>query len=237
MLGRDPADGGWAAERTAIFRTGRSGRLTESPAICICSLLSGYIRLPNSAACGPGTALRSERSRAVATISPRQFSVTKSRLLMGRAAPAALRGKQLNGLLKVLFAHGFRWRRLPIAHLCLVRRHGAATAPSCLPWKTPVTIVRNDRDRLSGTESRWEMLADAGDMDRTYDIFDASRLFVRYEQQSGASLTVRKQVMAWRGAIASPSVRRPGSGLTPEAMAEVNRPVARQDKRLKEISR
>ena len=87
-----------------------------------------------------------------------------------------------------------------------------------------------------------EMLADvvrlagAGEMDRAQDIFDAYLPMVRYEQQPGAGLAVRKYVLARRGAIASAALRAPGAGLAPEAIAEVERLLARQDKRLKELN-
>ncbi|GGB20788.1 dihydrodipicolinate synthase family protein [Allosediminivita pacifica] len=87
-----------------------------------------------------------------------------------------------------------------------------------------------------------EMLADvvrlaaSGDQDRAQDIFDAYLPLVRYEQQPGAGLAVRKHVLAQRGAIASPALRAPGAPLTPEAVAEVDRLVARQEKRLKELN-
>ena len=87
-----------------------------------------------------------------------------------------------------------------------------------------------------------EMLADvvrlaaAGDMDRAQDIFDAYLPLVRYEQQPGAGLAVRKYVLAKRGAIGSAALRAPGAGLAPEAIAEVERLLARQEKRLKELN-
>ncbi|MGR3804750.1 dihydrodipicolinate synthase family protein [Marinibacterium profundimaris] len=87
-----------------------------------------------------------------------------------------------------------------------------------------------------------EMLADvvrlaaAGDMDRAQDIFDAYLPLVRYEQQPGAGLAVRKYVLAKRGAIGSAALRAPGAGLAREAIAEVERLLARQEKRLKELN-
>lgn len=86
-----------------------------------------------------------------------------------------------------------------------------------------------------------EMLADvvrlaASDMDRAQDIFDAYLPLVRYEQQPGAGLAVRKYVLAKRGAIASAALRAPGAGLGVEATAEVERLLTRQEKRLKELS-
>jgi len=87
-----------------------------------------------------------------------------------------------------------------------------------------------------------EMLADivrlgaAGDMDRAHDVFGAYLPLVRYEQQPGAGLAVRKYVLAQRGAIISPALRVPGAGLTALAMAEVDRLLARQETRLKELN-
>lgn len=87
-----------------------------------------------------------------------------------------------------------------------------------------------------------EMLAEvvrlgtAGEIDRAQDIFDAYLPLVRYEQQPGAGLAVRKYVLAKRGAIATPALRAPGAGLAPLAMAEVDRLLARQDRKLKELN-
>ena len=78
-------------------------------------------------------------------------------------------------------------------------------------------------------------LAKSGDMDRAQDIFDAYLPLVRYEQQPGAGLAVRKHVLAERGAIASPALRKPGAGLNKAVRDEVNRLIARTEKRLKEL--
>ena len=78
-------------------------------------------------------------------------------------------------------------------------------------------------------------LAARGEMDRAQDIFDAYLPLVRYEQQPGIGLGVRKHVLARRGIIASAAQRKPGAMLASEAVAEVERLWARQDKRLKEI--
>ncbi|WP_176083729.1 dihydrodipicolinate synthase family protein [Martelella sp. HB161492] len=75
-----------------------------------------------------------------------------------------------------------------------------------------------------------------GDMDRAQDIFDAYLPLVRYEQQPGLGLAVRKYVLARRGAIASAALRKPGAGLAPAAIAEVERLIERQTKRLKELA-
>ena len=78
-------------------------------------------------------------------------------------------------------------------------------------------------------------LAASGDMDQAQDIFDAYLPLVRYEQQPGLGLNVRKYVLASRGVIASPAIRRPGRGLSADARAEVDRLVSRQERRLSEI--
>ncbi len=75
----------------------------------------------------------------------------------------------------------------------------------------------------------------AGDPERARDIFDAYLPLARYEQQPGLGLAVRKTILAKRGAIASPALRKPGAPLSPADIAEVERLIARQTRRLKEI--
>lgn len=71
-----------------------------------------------------------------------------------------------------------------------------------------------------------------GDMDHAQDVFDAHLPLVRYEQQPGIGLAVRKHVLARRGAIASATIRKPGAPLDATAVAEVERLIARQEARL-----
>src|SRR6202166_3891643 len=77
-------------------------------------------------------------------------------------------------------------------------------------------------------------LSKAGQRDAAHDLFDAHLPLLRYEQQQGVGLAVRKYVMMRRGAIACDTQRKPGSNLSPTAMAEgeylLSR-VARVDKR------
>lgn len=75
----------------------------------------------------------------------------------------------------------------------------------------------------------------AGDVERAHDIFDAYLPLARYEQQSGIGLAVRKHLMVQRGAIQSASVRKPGPKLSAADIADIERLVRRQDKRLREI--
>lgn len=75
----------------------------------------------------------------------------------------------------------------------------------------------------------------AGDLTRAQDVFDAYLPLARYEQQPGIGLAVRKYVLAKRGAIASPTLRKPGAALSSADVADVERLIARQTKRLAEI--
>ncbi|MGZ5087152.1 MAG: dihydrodipicolinate synthase family protein [Usitatibacter sp.] len=65
-------------------------------------------------------------------------------------------------------------------------------------------------------------LSKAGRRDEAHDLFDAHLPLIRYEQQPGPGLAVRKHVMMRRGIIASDTLRRPGAALTPAARAEVD---------------
>jgi len=47
--------------------------------------------------------------------------------------------------------------------------------------------------------------------DAAHDLFDAHLPLIRYEQQPGAGLAVRKYVLQKRGVIASSAQRKPGS--------------------------
>ena len=77
---------------------------------------------------------------------------------------------------------------------------------------------------------------DRGEVDRAADLFDAYLPLVRYEQQPGAGLAVRKYVLAKRGVIASPALRKPGKALAGPEVAEVERLIARQSRRLSELN-
>jgi 4-hydroxy-tetrahydrodipicolinate synthase len=73
-----------------------------------------------------------------------------------------------------------------------------------------------------------EMLVDvvrlqkAGRRDEAHDLFDAHLPLLRYEQQQGVGLAVRKYVLMKRGLLASDAQRKPGSHLSPAARAEVD---------------
>jgi 4-hydroxy-tetrahydrodipicolinate synthase len=79
-------------------------------------------------------------------------------------------------------------------------------------------------------------LSAAGKRDAAHDLFDAHLPLIRYEQQPGPGLAVRKYVMMRRGIIASETLRKPGAQLSATARAEVDfllARVARKDPRAK----
>lgn len=76
-----------------------------------------------------------------------------------------------------------------------------------------------------------------GDFNRARDLFDAYLPLARYEQQPGLGLAVRKYVMAKRGIIRDPSLRRPGGALSALCRSEVDLLVARQERTLEPLDR
>ncbi|HRE21774.1 MAG TPA: dihydrodipicolinate synthase family protein [Rhabdaerophilum sp.] len=70
-------------------------------------------------------------------------------------------------------------------------------------------------------------LAKAGNRDAAHDLFDAHLPLLRYEQQPGVGLAVRKYVMMKRGILASDAQRKPGGTLSATAKAEVDYLLAR----------
>jgi 4-hydroxy-tetrahydrodipicolinate synthase len=75
----------------------------------------------------------------------------------------------------------------------------------------------------------------AGDVERAHDVFDAYLPLSRYEQQAGIGLAVRKHLLAQRGVIASAAIRKPGPKLSTADLADLDRLVKRQTRRLVEI--
>ncbi len=73
-----------------------------------------------------------------------------------------------------------------------------------------------------------EMLIDVvrlqarGERDAAHDIFDAHLPLLRYEQQPGVGLAVRKYVMMRRGILASDAQRKPAGRLSEMAVAEID---------------
>jgi len=61
-----------------------------------------------------------------------------------------------------------------------------------------------------------------GEEDEAFDLFDGYLPLIRYEQQPGIGLAVRKQVLHQRGIIASPTLRAPGPKLDRDDLAELD---------------
>jgi 4-hydroxy-tetrahydrodipicolinate synthase len=78
-----------------------------------------------------------------------------------------------------------------------------------------------------------EMLVDvcrlmaAGRRSEAHDLFDAHLPLVRYEQQPGAGLAVRKYVLWRRGVLATDAQRKPGARVSRETAAEIDFLLAR----------
>src|SRR3984957_6305188 len=64
--------------------------------------------------------------------------------------------------------------------------------------------------------------AKAGKRDAAHDLFDAHLPLIRYEQQQGVGLAVRKYVLQKRGAIAHDAQRKPAAGLSAVARQEID---------------
>ena len=82
-------------------------------------------------------------------------------------------------------------------------------------------------------------LSKEGKRDAAHDVFDAHLPLIRYEQQQGVGLAVRKYVLMRRGVLSSDAQRKPGAVLGPAARAEVDyllSRLARQDTRAAKLA-
>jgi 4-hydroxy-tetrahydrodipicolinate synthase len=75
-------------------------------------------------------------------------------------------------------------------------------------------------------------LSAAGKREAAHDLFDAHLPYLRYEQQQGVGLAVRKYVMMKRGMIACDAQRKPSGALSAKARAEVDFLLARLEARV-----
>ncbi len=62
----------------------------------------------------------------------------------------------------------------------------------------------------------------AGRDEDAFDLFDAYLPLIRYEQQPGIGLAIRKEILHRRGYLASPVLRPPGPKLEPDDAAELD---------------
>ncbi len=77
-------------------------------------------------------------------------------------------------------------------------------------------------------------LTKAGEREKAHDLFDAHLPLIRYEQQPGVGLAVRKHILKRRGVIRSDAQRKPAQYLSDIGRAEVDyllTRLARHDKR------
>jgi len=72
----------------------------------------------------------------------------------------------------------------------------------------------------------------AGEVDAAEDLFDAYLPLVRYEQQPGIGLAIRKEILVRRGAIACARQRAPAASLTASDLAELDHLTRRLERRL-----
>ena len=81
----------------------------------------------------------------------------------------------------------------------------------------------------------WRLM-DQGRRREAHDLFDAHLPLVRYEQQPGVGLAVRKYVLKRRGVIASDAIRKPAPRLTPETVSDIEWMLGRIETRLEEAA-
>ena len=74
-----------------------------------------------------------------------------------------------------------------------------------------------------------------GERQKANDIFDAYLPLVRHEQQLGAGLAIRKEILRRRGAIASAATRAPGPRLSQADHDDISFLTARMEQRTKEL--
>jgi 4-hydroxy-tetrahydrodipicolinate synthase len=70
-------------------------------------------------------------------------------------------------------------------------------------------------------------LSAAGQRERAHDLFDAHLPLMRYEQQPGVGLAVRKYILMRRGLLSSDAQRKPAAAMSATAKAEVEYLLAR----------
>jgi 4-hydroxy-tetrahydrodipicolinate synthase len=74
----------------------------------------------------------------------------------------------------------------------------------------------------------------AGRIEDAFDLYDAYLPLVRYEQQPGAGLAIRKEILHRRGLLTSPALRAPGAKLDAFDHEELDGLLARLERRIDE---
>lgn len=78
-------------------------------------------------------------------------------------------------------------------------------------------------------------LSSAGEAEAASNLFDAYLPIIRLEQQPGAGLAIRKEILRRRGALTCSAARAPGPKLSTEDHTEITRLITRLKWRLKEL--
>jgi len=106
----------------------------------------------------------------------------------------------------------------------------------------PQELVRGADGAMTGFAYP-EMLVEVVSMhakgkgEQAEDLFDAYLPLVRYEQQPGFGLAVRKEVLKQRGAISCALTRSPGPRLSQSDHSELSKLIERLERRLNEMGR
>jgi 4-hydroxy-tetrahydrodipicolinate synthase len=74
----------------------------------------------------------------------------------------------------------------------------------------------------------------AGRTEDAFALFDAYLPLIRYEQQPGVGLAIRKEILHRRGVLASPMVRPPGARLDAQDRAELESLLTRVKRRIQD---
>lgn len=74
-----------------------------------------------------------------------------------------------------------------------------------------------------------------GQRELAQDIFDIYLPLMRYEQQPGLGLAIRKHILARRGVIAHTALRRPGPALNSTMISEIEYLITRQTRKLAKL--
>ena len=171
---------------------------------------------------------------------PLSFSVVMTpavirRIVLENASCVMLKHEDWPGLEKISALRGFEHdgSMRPISILCgngglfldfeMERGADGAMTGYCFPDML-VDVVRRQK---------------AGRRDEAHDLFDAHLPLIRYEQQPGAGLAVRKYVLKRRGILASEAQRKPGGTLSAAARSEVDyllSRLARADRRAEQLA-
>ena len=78
-------------------------------------------------------------------------------------------------------------------------------------------------------------LCNSGDNEAASDLFDAYLPIIRLEQQPGAGLAIRKEILRRRGALTCNAARAPGPKISAQDGADITRLIDRLQKRLKDL--